>query len=102
MSSTNANTNQQQDVRAYTSNGTPVSMRLDEMSIAERANLMPASWDHANVSVKGGHGITYARVHLHNGPGSGNTHNGAGIGTFGLVVALIIVGFLLYGFIVST
>lgn len=101
MSSNDTHSNGQQHVRAHTSNGQPVAVNLDELSIAERANLMPAAWDHANVSVRGGHGITYARVHVHNGPGSGNTRNGVGSGAFALLIALVIAGFVLYGLVTA-
>lgn len=84
-------------------NGTPVAVDYDSLSIAERATLQPAAWEHAQISVSGGgHGLgNFTSVKVYNGSHSHNptVSNGTGKSTFMLVVAMIVLGFILYAIV---
>lgn len=90
-------TSTNQLVQAHTPNGTPVAVHYDELSIAERASLIPEPWEYATQRRIGGNGINYTSVRVYNGPyKSGNTRNGAGGGSFALIVLLIVAGFVIF------
>lgn len=90
-------------VHARTPNGDPVAVDYDSLSIAERATLQPAAYEHAQIRVSGGgHGIgNFTTVKVYNGSHSHNsaTTNGTGKSTFILVIAMIVLGFIVYAIV---